>query len=206
MSSFGTYVSGIAAGRDGSVGRCVSSADTSLSLSLSLSCPSSAPDLTTEARRAAVPFVGRETACHPRYDDRHPRDATRDRTRSYAVTNGRQAHCECVCRALGGVAGIPSASGLTARRRWVAVPFVGKITACHPRYDDRRPRDVTRDRTRSYAVTIGRQAHCECVCRAPGGVAGIPSTFVRPAVGAGVMSSRRAGVMSSRVRAVGRAA
>jgi hypothetical protein len=37
-------------------------------------------------------------------DDRHPLNVTRDRTRSYTATNGRQAHNEWSCHARGGVA------------------------------------------------------------------------------------------------------
>ena len=110
MSSCRTHVSGVAAWPNRPVGRCVSSADTSLSLSLSLSCPSSASGLTARRRRVAVPLVGKITACHPRNDDCHPRGVTRDRTRSYAVTNGRQAHCDLACHARGGVAVIPRTS------------------------------------------------------------------------------------------------
>ncbi len=50
VSSLGTFVPGVAAGPFGPVGRCVSSADT-FSLSLSLSCPSSAPRLTADSPR-----------------------------------------------------------------------------------------------------------------------------------------------------------
>jgi hypothetical protein len=51
VSQLGTFVPGVAACPFGPVGRCVSSADTSLSLSLSLSCPSSTSRLAADFPR-----------------------------------------------------------------------------------------------------------------------------------------------------------
>ena len=65
VSSLGTNVMGMPACLCGPVGRCVSSADTSLSLSLSL-CPGSTPGLTTDSPRVAVPLVGKGTALRSR--------------------------------------------------------------------------------------------------------------------------------------------
>ena len=100
----------------------MSAALTHLSLSLSLSCPSSTPGLTARSRRATSPLVGKGTVCPPRGDDRRPRGVTRDRTRDFAATIGRQAHCVAVRRAPGGVAVSKLASllpSLPARGRGV---------------------------------------------------------------------------------------
>ncbi len=121
VSQLGTDVSGIVARQFGAVGRCVSSADTSLSLSLSLSCPSSTPRLTAPSRRfshllarhgSPRPAPCSKLPCHARNDVRRPQAVTRDRSLAYTLTIGRQAHCEGTCRAPGGVAEIKSASSL----------------------------------------------------------------------------------------------
>ena len=92
VSSLGTDVSRVFRCPLGAVGRCVSSADTSLSLSLSLSCPSSASGLTAKSpcggvsfagragaclARGGVSFAGRAGACSAGDDDRHTRGADR---------------------------------------------------------------------------------------------------------------------------------
>ncbi len=90
-----------------------------LSLSLSLSCPSSPPHLTGKNRRFSSPFAGygtpRLAPCskiprHAREDVRRPSDVARDRNSAYTHANVRQAHRERTCRAPGGVAVSPSAS------------------------------------------------------------------------------------------------
>ncbi len=115
VSQLGTDVPGIAMRPLGAVGRCVSSADTSLSLSLSLSCPSSTPGLTASSRRFSglparygnpCPAPCSKLPCHARSDVRRPHAVTRDRSLPFTSTIGRQAHCEWTCRAPGGVAGI----------------------------------------------------------------------------------------------------
>jgi hypothetical protein len=117
--SLGTDVPGVATCSNGPVGRCVSSADTSLSLSLSLSCPGSTPLLSAASSRLSRLFAGYATPypapcsklpCHARNDVRRPHEVTRDRSLAYTPANVRQAHCERYCRAPGGVAVIRSVS------------------------------------------------------------------------------------------------
>jgi hypothetical protein len=62
VESYLTDVMGIAAWPDRPVGRCIGISDASLSLSLSLSCPGSAPGLNSESRRPVDPLMGRDKA------------------------------------------------------------------------------------------------------------------------------------------------
>ena len=160
-----------------------------LSLSLSLSCPSSAPRLTAPSRRFLSLFARHgsprpascsKLPCHAQDDVRRPQAVTRDRSLAYTLTIGRQAHREWTCRAPGGVAGQHDASfsprALVYRGRGGVVsntrPALCSKLPCHAHTDVRRPQAVTRDRSLAYTLTFGRQAHCERTCRAPGGVAG----------------------------------
>ncbi len=70
-----------------------------------------------------------------------------------------------------------SATDLTTQKRGVEAPFLGSINCCRASNNDCHPRSVASDRTLACTVTIGRQAHCESVCRAPGGVAGYMPRF-----------------------------
>jgi hypothetical protein len=118
--SLGKYVPGVVACLNGSVCRCVSAADSSLSLSLSLFGPASAAGLTAKRRQAVIPLAGdgkprlnahcSKLPSHARNDVRRPREVTRDRNSAYTHANVRQAHCERTCRAPGGVAGPPRTS------------------------------------------------------------------------------------------------
>ena len=100
----------------------MSAALTHLSLSLSLSCPSSTPRLTAPSRRFSHLLARHgsprpagpcsKLPCHARNDVRRPHAVTRDRSLAYTLTFGRQAHCEGTCCAPGGVAEIKSASSL----------------------------------------------------------------------------------------------
>ena len=124
--SSGTDVTGVAVRQSTAFGRCVSSADTSLSLSLSL-CPSSTPDLTAEFGRFAAPLAGFGKAlahahcsklpCHALGDVRRPHEVTRDRNSAYTHAKVRQAHCERTSRAPGGVAGSPRARHISTIRK-----------------------------------------------------------------------------------------
>jgi hypothetical protein len=156
--SLGKYVPGVCACLNGPVCRCVSAADSSLSLSLSLSRPSSAPRLAAKFSRFSAPLAGygkprlhahcSKLPCHAREDVRRPREVTRDRNSAYTHAKVRQAHCERTCCAPGGVAGPTHAS--SSRR-----PLF---------YAGLRSGPVTR--------------------RAPGGVAGTPTALLAaPLVG-----------------------
>jgi hypothetical protein len=50
----------------------------------------------------------------------------------------------------------------------------GSKLPCHAIDDNRRPREVTRDRSLAYTHANVRQAHREWTCRAPGGAAASP--------------------------------
>jgi hypothetical protein len=85
-----------------------------LSLSLSLSCPSSTPSLTAPPRRFSGVLARHGSPCpapcsrlprrHTYKDVRRPHKVTRDRSLAYTLTIGRQAHCEWASRAPGDVA------------------------------------------------------------------------------------------------------
>jgi hypothetical protein len=188
-----------------------------ISLSLSLSRPCSALGLTAKTRQVCSPLGGRvshdpgacaptKLPCHARGDVRRPHAVTRDRSLACNVTNGRQAHCEWVCRAPGGVAGLQPTSLQPSSFLHSAPSYPalrpGRVShdpgacaptklPCHAHGDVRRPNAVTRDRSLACNATNGRQAHCEWVCRAPGGVAGL-QRHISPAPRAGVHGVRRA--------------
>ncbi len=172
----------------------MSAALTHLSLSLSLSCPSSTPDLTADFGRFAAPFVGRINCCHACDDVRCPRNGASDGNSAYTHAKVRQAHCEWTCRAPGGVAeshrawhistdrkcpsSTPGLAGKDSRFSSLVAGY-GKPRPqtlcsklpCHAHEDVHRPYEVTRDRNSTYTHAKVRQAHCEWTCRAPGGVA-----------------------------------
>ena len=85
-----------------------------LSLSLSLSNPTSTPGLTPASQRFSgrharhanpYPAPCSKLPSHARNDVRRPLAVTRDRSLPYTSTIGRQAHRQWYCRAPGGVAG-----------------------------------------------------------------------------------------------------
>jgi len=111
-----------------------------LSLSLSLSCPSSTPPLAADSDRLSAPFAGFGTArlhalcsklpCHARGDVRRPHEVTRDRNSACTHANVRQAHREWTRGEPGGVAGSRRAWHISAHgcsttyaRRGIAGPF-----------------------------------------------------------------------------------
>jgi hypothetical protein len=155
--SSGTNVTGVGVRQSTPVGRCLSIADASLSLSLSLSCPSSTPPLTAKFGRFSTPLAGYGTPCpapcsklpcHARNDVRRPHEVTRDRSLAYTHAKVRQAHRERTCRAPGGVAGLQRTS-LSYREQTSRAPGGVAVSPC------------------AWRISTGR----ECLCRTPGGVA-----------------------------------
>ena len=134
-----------------------------LSLSLSLSCPSSTSRLTGQNGRFSTPLAGYGTPrsharcsklpSHALGDVRRPREVARDRDSAYTHANVRQAHRQLICRAPGGVAGQPNA--FFSPREWTC----------------RAPGGVAGSPPRT-SISNG-----ERVFSAPRGVAGSPSAF-----------------------------
>src|SRR5580700_7939049 len=111
VSPVRTDVLGIAACPKGAVARCVSVADTSLSLSLSLSAPSSSPGLAPAFPGFSARIAGKVFLGHKRVAVRAKPGTGRAQSLAYATAYVRQAKHTMCCRARGGVDAVLTPAG-----------------------------------------------------------------------------------------------